>query len=72
MSRVIRPNEVERILGVSKSTINRLERTGKLPKRVRIGPRIVGWYEHDIIDFLERIGSPPLPLVERDTNKDQL
>jgi prophage regulatory protein len=46
----------------SKSTINRLEKAGKFPRRVRLSPAIVGWPEHEIDEHLARL------LAARDGN----
>ncbi|MDB5711911.1 MAG: AlpA family transcriptional regulator [Sphingomonas bacterium] len=38
--------------GLSVATIYRREADGTFPKKERIGPRSVGWYESDIDDFV--------------------
>lgn len=51
--KLIRPIQLAKLLGVSKSTLWRLEKSGELPKRVTISERIVGWKESDIEEWLE-------------------
>lgn len=51
--RIIRPNELSRILGISTVTIWRWEKEGKLPSRKKIGDRAVGWKESDIEDWID-------------------
>ncbi len=43
MSRVLRLPEVCRIVGLSRSSIHRMEAAGQFPKRRRIGERAVAW-----------------------------
>lgn len=38
--------------GLSRSTIYRLEKLGKFPPRIKIGPRAVGWSRESIRDWL--------------------
>jgi prophage regulatory protein len=47
--RVIRRKQLESRLGVSRSTIYDWIRSDpSFPKPIRIGPRAVGWLEHEI------------------------
>ena len=39
----VRPVEVMRRLGLKECTLRYLERSGKFPKRQKIGARAVGW-----------------------------
>jgi prophage regulatory protein len=47
-SRVVRFREVEDRVGLSRTTIWRLERDGKFPLRLKISARTVGWIESEI------------------------
>ncbi|MGH7909872.1 MAG: helix-turn-helix transcriptional regulator [Thermodesulfobacteriota bacterium] len=51
--RLIRRPEVRRISGVSDTTQDRLEHRGQFPQRVRIGPNSVGWFEDEVLAWLE-------------------
>ena len=51
--RIIRIKELCKKLGVSPVSIWRWERAGLLPSRVNLGPRLVGWRNHDIEKWLE-------------------
>jgi prophage regulatory protein len=42
-----RPAVVDRV-GLSSTTIWRLERAGQFPRSIRLGPNSVGWREHDL------------------------
>lgn len=53
MSRFLRLPQVIQLLGVTESTIYRWEREGSFPKRVKIGPRAVGWPEKEVERWLE-------------------
>ena len=51
--RLMRRREVEKILGISRSSIYRLMQEGKFPRPVRIGPAAVRWKASDIATWLE-------------------
>ncbi|WP_404713162.1 helix-turn-helix transcriptional regulator [Sphingomonas sp. MMS24-J13] len=45
---LLRIKQVRARTGFSTATIYRREAAGTFPPRVRMGPRMVGWYESDI------------------------
>lgn len=51
--RIIQTVDLCRLLGLSRSTIWRMERDGLLPPRVDMGIRKVGWLSTDIEQFIE-------------------
>ena len=51
--RLMRRREVEKILGISRSSIYRLMQEGRFPRPVRIGPAAVRWRASDITAWLE-------------------
>lgn len=51
--KIIRPTQLAKLLGVSKTTLWRLEKSSELPERYSISERIVGWKESDIKEWLE-------------------
>jgi prophage regulatory protein len=51
-SRLLRGEEVRHRVGLSRSSLWRLERLGGFPKRVRIGENSVGWFEHEVDAWL--------------------
>lgn len=51
--RIVRQAEVCEITGLSRTTIWRLERDGRFPKRRRLGPNSVGHVLSDILDWIE-------------------
>ena len=51
--RLMRRREVERIAGLSRSSIYRLMQEGEFPKPVRVGPTAVRWRASDITAWLE-------------------
>ena len=54
--RIIRWKELQGIVSVSRSTWWRYEKSGKAPKRVRLGPgRATGWRLSEISDFLKEL-----------------
>ena len=46
--------DVRELTGYSRSTIFRLEKTGRFPQRVRLGAKAVGWYRSEVIAWQER------------------
>jgi prophage regulatory protein len=52
LTRVLRWPQVRRITSLSRSTIWRMEREGRFPKRFRIGTRAVGWYAEEVRRFV--------------------
>ena len=58
--RILRWKQVQPIVNVSRSTWWRYEKSGKAPKRVRLGPgRATGWRESEIdkyVQELEQVG----------------
>lgn len=51
--RIIRKSQLREITGFSPRHIDRLEKAGKFPQRLQLGIKSVGWYENDIIDWLD-------------------
>lgn len=56
--RILRPKQAAVILGVSRTTLHRLE-TGDptFPVKIRITARAVGWRESDLLSWLESKGA---------------
>ena len=48
--RILKTNEVVKIIGLSKVTIWRMERSGTFPKRINLSDRRVGWVESEILE----------------------
>ena len=59
--RFLRTNEVAEMLGVTRATIWRWEKSGHLPPRRQLGPNVVGWLEEELQQYAD---SRPRP---RDT-----
>jgi len=54
---IVRETERARITGLSRVTWWRLERDGKAPKRVQLGPSAVGWVRAELFAWVrERAG----------------
>ena len=52
MSRIIRDSEVKAKTGYSKTQRRRMEARGEFPVAVRLGPRAIGWYEHEVDEWV--------------------
>lgn len=54
MNRTLRKPAVEVMVGLSRTTIERLEKQGKFPRRILLSERAVGWDEGEILKWLEQ------------------
>ena len=52
MQKIIRKSQLKEITGLSPRHIDRLEKAGKFPTRIQLSLRAVGWYEDEIIQWL--------------------
>lgn len=52
LSRILRPAQAARLLGISRATLYRWERDGRLAPRVILGPGTSGWKEEDLAAFI--------------------
>ena len=50
--RIMRTREVVELLGLSRSTIWRMERNGQFPKHRSMGPRSVGWLDTEVQEWI--------------------
>lgn len=50
--KVLRQPAVSQLTGLSRSSLYRLEAEGTFPKRVILSINSVGWYEHEVEEFL--------------------
>ena len=68
--KIIRKPQVRELTGFSDTTIWRLEKQGRSPRRVRLGEMSVGWYADEVGEWvrlrLRGMGKhPPLPAARR-------
>ena len=60
--RLLSWDQVERIASISRSTAWRMERDGAFPRRVRVSPGRVGWWESELTQWKRsRSGEVPPP-----------
>ena len=65
MTRILRQRQVIERVGYSPMHLWRLEKAGKFPLRVRLGPNSVGWVEEEIDTWIEN------RIAERDSKHPQ-
>ena len=70
--KIIRKSQLKELTGFSPRHIDRLERAGQFPKRLQLGTRSVGWYETDIIEWLDSRCRGPLIFLLISHHKDLL
>jgi prophage regulatory protein len=54
IDRVMRKPEVLNTVGVSDPTLWRMEKKQRFPKRLKLGPGSVGWFESEVREWLEK------------------
>ncbi len=50
--RVVRKRELVKKVGYSAMHIGRLEKAGKFPRRIKLGPNAVGWIEAEVDEWI--------------------
>ncbi|PIS10375.1 MAG: hypothetical protein COT73_09675 [Bdellovibrio sp. CG10_big_fil_rev_8_21_14_0_10_47_8] len=55
MARIIREQELQKITGLSRSTLWRLEKAGNFPKRLKLGGYSIGWRETDVTAWIDNL-----------------
>ena len=53
--KILRRNQLEANLGISRSTIYQMMASGEFPKPLKIGRRAVGWRAEDIEKWLDNM-----------------
>ena len=61
---LLREAKVRELTGLSRTTRWRLERDGRFPQRVQLGPRCVGWVEGEVRAWLARAVANRIPKEE--------
>ena len=51
--RILRRGDVLRLTRLSKATINRQIKAGNFPAPVKLSIRAVGWYEDEVVEWME-------------------
>ncbi len=51
--RIVSKRQLKEMVLYSPQHIARLEKAGKFPKRVKLGPNRVGWVEGEVLDWLQ-------------------
>ena len=55
--RIVRERERRDITGIGPTTAWRLEALGQFPRRVRLTSKSVGWYEDELLEWVESRGA---------------
>ncbi len=50
--KILRSKQTQELVGLGPTTIYRKEKAGEFPQRVQLGPHAVGWYEDEVIDWI--------------------
>ncbi len=51
--RVLSKKQVRELVLYSPQHIARLEKAGLFPERIQLGPNRVGWFEHEVLEWLK-------------------
>ncbi|BCG62911.1 MAG: hypothetical protein methR_P0580 [Methyloprofundus sp.] len=53
----IRPKEIQKIYGISISTVYRLMAIGEFPKLISLSPRCKGWHKSDLEEHFRKVAA---------------
>ncbi|MFO1036310.1 MAG: AlpA family phage regulatory protein [Geminicoccaceae bacterium] len=53
--RLLRYEQVHERVPYTRQHLSRLEKAGSFPRRVQIGPNSVGWFEHEVEEWLANL-----------------
>lgn len=51
--RILSKRQLRELVLYSPQHIQRLEKAGKFPQRIQLGPNRVGWVEDEVLDWLQ-------------------
>ena len=51
--RILSKRQLKEMVLYSPQHVARLEKAGKFPKRIQLGPNRVGWVEDEVLDWLQ-------------------
>ena len=54
VERIIRASELQKITGLSRTTLWRLENKGDFPRRIKLGAGSVGWRNSEVTQWIEQ------------------
>ncbi len=57
IQRIIRKPELIGLIGLSDTTIWRMERSGKFPKRITLGGKSTGWLASEVQEWIDKKAS---------------
>lgn len=52
--RILSKRQLKELVLYSPQHVARLEKAGKFPRRVQLGPNRVGWVESEVLEWLEQ------------------
>lgn len=52
--RILSKKDLRRLVLYSPAHIDRMEKDGRFPKRVQLGPCRVGWIESEVLEWLDK------------------
>lgn len=65
MARILREKDLRVMTGLSRSTLWRLEKANRFPKRVKLGKYSVGWRESEVKKWINSLAAKKAPVVEK-------
>jgi prophage regulatory protein len=54
LARILRRREAQAKTGLAKTQLYQQIAEGKFPKQIRLGPKAVGWLEHEVDAWIEQ------------------
>jgi prophage regulatory protein len=53
VAKILRVTDFKKLFGIGRHTIYRWEREGTFPKRVKLGNKLYGWQEQEVLKWLQ-------------------
>lgn len=57
MKKILRKKDVKEITGLSDTTLWRLEKEAKFPRRLQLGGGAVGWLQEEVEGWIEKLAA---------------
>jgi predicted DNA-binding transcriptional regulator AlpA len=69
--KLLRFHELQKILKVSRSTLDRWEQKNNFPKRITLGENMVAWNENDIIEWIQKRALNNAKVIKKGIKNDR-
>lgn len=53
VGKILRTTDIKKLFKIGRTTLARWEKEGSFPKRVKLGEKLFGWQEEDVLKWLQ-------------------